>query len=193
MKLFLSPHNDDEVLFGAFTILRESPEVCVVYDSYIQPARGIPGCEAFTRCGETDAALRELGCSKPPHFAGAHDDSAYTAKELANFIRYEFGFADEPKEIERLWAPAYEGGGHDHHNLVAHAAEILFPGKVTRYLTYTRAFGKSRSSYEVQPRTGDDIARKLRALACYTSQLQMDPRLGCWPHFMNDLREYIVP
>jgi len=33
MKLLLSPHNDDECLFAAYTLMREKPLVIVVTDS----------------------------------------------------------------------------------------------------------------------------------------------------------------
>ena len=186
MKLFLSPHSDDETLFGAFTIMRERPTVCVVYDSYVQPSRGVPGCEAETRRIETERALRELVGTPGMHCLGFRDDRAETVGSIAIALWERYG------GVEHVWAPAYEQDGHDQHNLVAQAAAKVFPGKVTHYLTYTRTGGKSRNGTEVLPRSGDDIARKLRALACYSSQLQMDPRLGCWPHFVNDLREYVL-
>jgi hypothetical protein len=40
VKVFLSPHHDDETLFGAFTLLRERPLVVIVTDSYVQFNRG---------------------------------------------------------------------------------------------------------------------------------------------------------
>lgn len=191
MKLFLSPHNDDETLFGAFTIMRERPTVCVVFDSYVQPSRGIRGCEAHIRKSETLLALRELTegpfCVVPEVFLRLSDINDWTndVYKISNTLSLF-------KQVEEVWAPAFEHDGHTHHNVVAQAADVAFPGKVTHYLTYTRTNGKSRSNVEVKPRTGDDIARKLKALACYKSQLQMIDRLGCWPHFMNDLREYYV-
>lgn len=195
MKLFLSPHNDDETLFGALTIMRERPTVCVVFDSYVQPSRGIPGCDAETRRAETCAALRVLTEDRDAgwpvvaeNFLGLRDDGPMTSVVIASYLVEAYRHLN----IEQVWAPAFEEGGHDQHNLVAQAADPAFPGKVKHYLTYTRPGGKSRHGYEVMPRSGDDIARKLRALACYTSQLQIDPRLGCWPHFMRDLSEYVL-
>jgi len=191
VKLLLSPHNDDSELFAAFTIIRERPTVCVVFDSYVQPTRGIPGCDAETRRMETERAIRVLTgdpdieeMEVPTGFLGLMDSVEHDPVTLAGILAAVYPLA------EHVWAPAFEEGGHDHHNLVALAAEKAFSGKVTHYLSYTRTGGKSRSAKEVLPRSGDDIARKLRALACYSSQLQMDPRLGCWPHFVNDLREY---
>jgi LmbE family N-acetylglucosaminyl deacetylase len=184
MKLFLAPHNDDEVLWGAFTILREKPTVLILFDSYVQPSRGIVGCEPQVRRAETCAALQTLGVD-PPMFAGLRDDREYIVEYVAQIISLE-GFA-----AEHVWAPALEADGHPQHNVLARAADMVFPGKVTHYLSYTNA-GKSRGGKEVTPEAGKHIARKLKALACYESQLEMDPRLACWPHFVNDLREYVL-
>lgn len=190
MKLLLSPHNDDEALFASLTIQQERPAVIVMYDSYLQVNRGATGCDLYTRRQETCNALAELAGTKatpvPEFFAGFRDDKEYTAEALADRLRKSW------LDPERVWAPAFEENSHAQHNLVAQAAELAYPGLVTHYLTYTRGGGKSRSGVEVQPRSGEEIARKLRALACYASQLQMDPRLGCWPHFMRDLTEWVA-
>lgn len=193
MKLLLSPHNDDETLFASFTIMRERPTVCVVFDSFVQPSRGLGWCIADRRRAETEEALVELtrheyeGTEVPVNFIGLSDAVQHQLSTLGRILYVTFPNA------EQVWAPAFEEGGHDQHNLVAQAADIAFPGKVTHYLTYVRGKGKSRNGMEVEPRSGDDIARKLRALACYTSQMNMDPRLGCYSWFMGDLKEYVLP
>lgn len=208
MKLFLSPHNDDETLFGAFTIMRESPMVCVVYDSYVQPSRGISGCTAQTRRQETRDAYQIIAKSDydqhscqiipkreydQPIFLGCSDlDQVTEARIILGALVLRLSAVFQTSTVSEVWAPAFEIDGHEHHNIVASAADIVFPGIVTHYLTYTRTNGKSRSELEVKPRSGEEIARKLRALACYKSQLQIIDRLGCWPHFMNDLKEYYV-
>ena len=201
MKLLLSPHNDDEVLWCAYTIMRERPTVCVVFDSYVQPSRGLGSCIAGRRRQETIDALVELtreeycnamiaGTEVEPDFLGFRDDDKFSMDGLASLTAALHGHY---RNVEQLWAPAIEQDGHEQHNMVGAAADAAFPGLVTHYLTYTRKVdGKSRNGTEVLPRSGDDIARKLRALSCYRSQLQMDPRLGCWPHFVNDLREYVI-
>ena len=48
-RLFLAPHDDDQILFGAFTCIRLKPDILVVTDSYIQPNRGETGCSAEER------------------------------------------------------------------------------------------------------------------------------------------------
>jgi LmbE family N-acetylglucosaminyl deacetylase len=183
MKLFLSPHNDDEVLFGTFTILRENPEIVIVFDSHVQGQR--TGQENWRRRREESMrGLQELSVPRVwPTFLGLSDALPIETATLCDALR-QYG------EPEMVYAPAVEVDGHVQHNIVGFAANQVFP-RVTHYLTYTR-IGKSRSENEVQPRNGDDIARKLRALACYSSQMEMEPKLGCWPHFMRDLTEYYL-
>jgi hypothetical protein len=90
---------------------------------------------------------------------------------------------------------AWEPNGHEQHNKVSQMVKDVMVGMPHReYLTYTRTFGKSRRNpYEVVPQNGLEIERKLRALAAYSSQMQMDPRLGTAEWFYgNDLREYLL-
>ena len=47
--IFLAPHNDDETLFAAYTLMRYKPFVIIVTDSFIQPERGDTGCTAEIR------------------------------------------------------------------------------------------------------------------------------------------------
>lgn len=174
MKLFVSPHNDDEALFGALTLLREKPLVVVVFDSYIQQNRG-NRVTWEQRRDETRAACGILGC-EVRYLGFRDDDLTVTAGSIAHWIE-----ALGPSEV---WAPAYEPGGHHQHNLVARACDKL-PG-LTRYLTYT-VVGKSKGR-EVPVLEPSWIGKKLQALACYESQ--WDPRLGCWPHFLREQMEY---
>jgi hypothetical protein len=184
----LVPHNDDEVLYASYTIMHERPLVFVMFDSYVQPARGIAGCDAATRRQETWAGLRQLAAGDWPvnvMFGCLRDDQRYEPPDLVAILKRS------KLAAEKVWAPAFEANGHRQHNLLGQAADLAFPGRVTHYLTYTPV-GKSRGGMEVLPRSGEEIARKLRALACYTSQLQIYPRLGCWPHFVGDQREYVL-
>lgn len=187
MKLFLSPHNDDEALFGAFTIMRERAAVAIVFDSMIQEQRGA-GITAPDRRMETLEAMDIL--------AGEDDDGITEWEPDVRLL----GFSDaapDPFAIEAafrkfgqpdmVYAPAVEVDGHPHHNLVGELAAKVFTN-VTHYMTYTKA-GKSVGR-EVPIEDGAWIGRKLRALACYESQHRIDPRIGCWPHFTRDLTEY---
>lgn len=178
MKLLISAHNDDETLFAAFTILREKPLVVVVFDSYVQPARGIPGTTADARRAETRAACNVLGVEC--EFIGFRDDQPPSLEALRSQI--------QSLEAGRIWAPAFEASGHDHHNLVADACKGL--PVVDRYLTYTRLHGKSIGPKKVPIERPQWIGLKLKALSCYESQFQ--EATGCAPHFLRGTEEYYL-
>jgi len=203
LRLVLAPHNDDETLWTSFTIQREKSNVAVVvvFDSFLQQKRGNP-VTADDRRFETRRALLELGCDIamfagiPDHHATASDAEAVSDALL--LIKPWRPFGDE--EIEHVYAPAIEENGHEQHNAVGRAADILWPGQVTHYLTYTyrtetHRGGKSeRRLPNGDPDrpvafTGEMVRRKLRALACYESQIDLE-RLGCRDHFCRDLWEY---
>lgn len=174
MKLFVSPHNDDECLFGAFTLLREKPLVVVVFDGYVQGNRG----HAVTwqqRREETMTACQILGVQC--EFLGFRDDRPPACEDIASELLRRY-------QGMTVWAPTWEADGHAQHNMVAVACDAMLVKD--RYLTYTR-LGKSRKGTEVKP-TGAMVLKKLQALAQYKTQIEIDA-LGCWPHFM-DLREY---
>jgi LmbE family N-acetylglucosaminyl deacetylase len=200
-KVFISPHNDDETLFGAFTIMAHRPLVIVVYDSYVQVARGDVNCDAATRQEETKKAIGELlgysGCTEEesgPVFCGLRDDTVYKPKEITDAILHALPVSGW-ETITDIWAPAEEKDGHDQHNLVAQACNGLANH---RYLTYTRTGGKSRGQQhplyagplrraQYVPRTSEMIARKHRAMACYTSQIA-NASTQSW--FTGDIEEY---
>ncbi len=188
MKIFLSPHNDDEVLFGAFSIMRERPLVIVVYDSYVQGNRGAD-VTVHQRRRETRAALSELNANEPC-FLGLRDDKAYTPADVAFRLR---SVVDIDQTFDVVYSPMYDTDGHEQHNIVARAAGLLATPHHVRYSTYTRGGGRQVTPNEVLPLDGSMIARKHRALACYESQMSMDAKhpLGCWPWFVGDMREYV--
>lgn len=184
-KVFISPHNDDEVLFGAFTIMRhrEDIEVVVVYDSYVQVTRGNPRCTAKQRRAETIEALTSMGVKLFPQFLGLRDDVPADHIDVLNAIAQFEGC--------HLWGPAFENGGNRHHNVVALALSDMakLPGTtVTKYLTYTSA-GKSTYGQLVAPNHWSDIASKLIALSCYHSQIEVP---DCRPHFLRSQEEYLA-
>jgi LmbE family N-acetylglucosaminyl deacetylase len=193
MDLFISPHNDDAVLFGAFTLLRARPHVAVVYDSLIQPLRGYVGCDAGTRRAEDLAALQILGrtAELDVTFMGLEDDLALEMPEvLDSQLRVlETNFTQDQAPAT-VYVPHFEPGGHAHHNLVSIASQNVFieqGWKVRRYLTYTDR-GKSTEGERVafEP---DWPRLKLLALACYASQIRLSDNVD---HFMRDQNEYLV-
>jgi LmbE family N-acetylglucosaminyl deacetylase len=186
-KLLIAPHNDDECLWNAFTIMSEWPLVLIVFDSYLQPSRGLPFCNAATRRAESVAAMKELGL--PDHrlvFMGLRDDDPNPLHAVREKLRSTINIL---VAYEEVYYPAFEQDGHDQHNAVALAVEAEFSGlyPLTPYLTYTRTKGKSQSNKQVSC-TAKMIARKHHALAHYTSQ--MDARTGCDAWFLGDMREY---
>lgn len=182
MKLFVSPHNDDAALFGAFTIQRERAVVLTVFDSCIQVNRGHKECGIHARRAEDLRAMAELGAAI--EFGGVRDD------ESKWDIRSRVFTALAHWTPEEVWLPAIESGGHEQHNLVGEVGlDVFQKARIHRYLTYT-ALGKSIHGVEV-PASGGMVLRKLRALVCYKTQLENDA-LGCWPHFMRDQREFLL-
>ena len=170
MKLFISPHNDDETLWGAFTLLREHPHVIVCLRSRVQMRYGITHQQ---REAETAAAMEILGCTwdqwrflddKPPWGEIEHE---------LRLLR-----------PEKVWVPCPEIGGQEHHNRIGEMALRIWPNAV-KYMTYT-THGRSTSA-DMVPFGPLLVDAKLRALQCYRSQI-MEPSTS--EHFIRDLREY---
>ena len=88
---------------------------------------------------------------------------------------------------EHVYAPAVEDGGHEQHNLVGSEALLRYGNTVRPYLTYRRGSMRSHGR-EVMPEPGY-VAAKMRALACYETQIEL---VATRPWFMDDtLREYM--
>lgn len=168
MKLFIAPHNDDEVLFGAFTLMREKPLVIVVTDSYIQPNRGEVGCSARERREETSKAMKLLGC--PVFFAGLRDDTL-TASDVISLLASFEGF-------EKVYAPAIQGGNLQH-DMIGNAAVQVFGDKLVQYMTYTKTELWTKGNIEVVP-TPEEVELKEKAIWCYQSQIKLP---STKPHF----------
>lgn len=181
MNLFLAPHNDDETLFGSFTILREKPTVITCLKSQVQQDRY--GISAETREKETQEALRWLGEPDWKQLTTLDSDRLRMEGKLLD----DLAILDMVHEPECVWAPAYEENGHEQHNLVSRAADSIFGFRVQPYLTYQRGSMRSRGrEVSFEP---EWVWWKLLALACYRSQILLD-NTRAW--FMDDtLREYV--
>lgn len=177
MKVFLAPHNDDEVLFGSFTLLEQAPFVVVCLRSQVQEDRY--GILAAEREAETGAAMTmyELDWEQWPIL----DRNPSPAALLDRMEDLEARFAPEV-----VYAPAVEDGGHDQHSLVGTIAAGVFGDRVVRYLTYRRGHGRSRSGREVVP-SPSQIVMKHLALSVYRSQIG-EP--SCRPWFLDEIREW---
>ena len=176
MKLFLAPHNDDETLWGSFTILREQPLVAVVFDGHVQAQRGETAATADERRRETLAAMEILGAAVV--FLGFSDGAK--VPERARIAARMRGLGHP----EQVWAPAKERNGNVQHNLIAELADECFPGRVTHYLTYTEAGKSIGSPVLFEP---EWPILKLQALACYESQIRLASGA---PHFLREQMEY---
>lgn len=167
LNLFLAPHNDDETLFGAFTLMREHPLVVIVTDSWIQYNRG-ENVRADERWEETKRAMEILGCSVIR--LGIRDDviDEWTVEgKLRNFAGFEV-----------IYAPAIIGG-NSHHDLVGKVAKNIFGDKVKFYSTYTKENLWVPGIHEVTP-TPEEVKLKNKAMECYQSQLTLPTTK---PHF----------
>lgn len=165
--IFLAPHNDDEALFGAYTLLREKSLVIVVTDSFIQPERGDVGCDAETRRKETIEAMKIAGC--PVVFLGIKDT------ELTEEI-----LRDRLKGLnpQKVYAPAIQGGNLQH-DIVGKVAKELFEGRVEHYTTYTKTQLHTTGTREIKPTEKEEIL-KMSMLQCYKSQIALP---STKPHF----------
>jgi LmbE family N-acetylglucosaminyl deacetylase len=159
MKLLLSPHNDDECLFAAYTLMRERPLVIIVTDSDAQLNKGVT---AEMRREESRRACETLGVAVS--FLGLKDgslDEANLRERLAPFASQGW---------QRVYAPAIQGG-HKDHDVLAKVASSIFP-RVSLYSTYAEGehFTPKGTGIEPNP-TQNEIELKNRALECYASQI----------------------
>jgi LmbE family N-acetylglucosaminyl deacetylase len=182
VNVLFAPHNDDETLFAAYTVMHHNCHVITCLRSFVQESRGGP--RWTTREAETLHALRALVTERWTqwHVRDDHDEAAMEGQ-----LRGEMLALAKTVEVTRVWAPAIEAGGHWHHNLIGELAEEVFgPERTSFYMTYIRDNGRSKG-VEVVP-TADMIRSKLAALACYRSQIELD---NTRPWFLDDvMREW---
>ena len=173
-SIFLSPHNDDETLFGAYTLMREKPTVFIVTDAHIQANRGEKGCDAITRWEESKKACEILGV---PVVRVGIPDFDLKAGNLKGWMINTFG-----GNYEKVYAPAPQGG-NPHHEIISQVAKEVFGDKVVYYATYAPGQwfspGTPDKDIEIIP-TPEERALKERAILCYASQLALN---ATRPHF----------
>jgi len=181
--VLLAPHADDETLFAAYLAMRHQPDIVVC----TRPDE--------ERLDELNAAHEILG-------GGALATWTFEDDVLRTDYR---GIAERIEELassyDTVIAPAWENGGHEHHNHVGWNAFLAFgEARTVRYLTYRRGYGRSTTHAahgdhypdgvvaEVIPEPGW-VSRKLAAMACYRSQAD-NPMMRPW--FVDGIREYQV-
>jgi LmbE family N-acetylglucosaminyl deacetylase len=156
MNILLSPHQDDEILFTCYTLLRERPKVIFITDSYTQWNRG-DGITAEQRNKESRNALDFLGIEY--EFLGLRDDEI-TEQTLHAALEDIYG-------VDKCYSPAFEIGGNPIHNLVSRVADVFFD--CTHYMTYSGSSHKTKGSVIITP-TSVEKALKRTALTFYPSQ-----------------------
>lgn len=180
---------DDETLFGSFTIVRYRPRVIVCLRSRLQENRGT-GVTYFDRELETAAALEALG-QHDARTGGIdfeqwnHPDDEPDWNALEAQLR-ALAISAPQEHWDRVFAPAVEEGGHPHHSRIGELADDVFGAQnVTHYLTYVN--GRGRSEGRLVEWENSWIELKLRALACYRSQIELH---STGHHFMQALHEW---
>ncbi len=171
--LLLSPHNDDAVLFASWLCLKHRPHVVTVLRSVVQEANGISHAE---REAEDVRAFRVLGVT---HEQWPHPD------DHPNWDAVSKGLG--ALDPDRVFAPWPEPHGHEHHNQAGVLAGHIFGERVTFFTTY-RVGGPRTVGTPSEPEPWM-IPLKLRALACYESQMLRGPRR----FFMHSLDEWTMP
>lgn len=167
-SVFLAPHNDDETLFGAFTLARDKPIVI-----------NILWC-GHQRAHETLNALEILGCQGEQWRHADEADPDWSLIETRLRL-----LADNTDGT--VYAPAPETvGGNQHHDALGRLAGKVFGRRVTYYATYTDKGKSDGTPVEMRP---EWVGLKLRALACYPSQYEHPSHA---PHFVRGLEEFYV-
>lgn len=168
MQVFLSPHSDDEILFGAYTIMREKPLVVICTHATMQGGNG------YERAMESYRAMKMLGASVM--FLGIDEDelTEEVLEEKLSILGDDYIY---------FYSPEYEENGNPHHNIVANVVKKRYYAGQT-YKTYTglesRTIGK-----EIIPTPGE-LELKKKAMACYKTQIE-NPNTA---HYFQTYAEY---
>lgn len=182
--VLLAPHHDDETLFASFLALEHRPDLVICTRADVQEARGLPITHA-DREAETRAAWQILSTDEQKMVQWAYSD----IESKTDWSALAAAIARLADVYDRVIAPAAEPvGGHAHHDAVGLAAlEAFGDSRTIRYLTYTRHEGRSTWGHEVEIKHPDWILAKLRALACYPTQIREKTTR---PWFLEPLAEY---
>lgn len=182
--VLLAPHHDDETLFAAYLALEHDPDLIVCTRADVQEQRGLP-IRHLDRATETSSAWAFLSASSRSWVQWPHTDVPHRT----DYRALEADVAALAGRYDLCIAPAWEAGGHEHHNAVGAAAMRAFgPDRTIRYLTYRRGHGRTTGTpVEIQDPAW--VVAKLRALACYVTQIR-EPSTRPW--FLDGLTEYVL-
>lgn len=157
-NIFLSPHSDDEVLFGAYTIMKYKPSVVVCTDSYLQ------GENLIERRNETRDAMDILGVEV--FFLGIPD--MFVDKDFRTALKVKL----ERLEIKgTVYAPNIDCSNR-HHKIVGEVAQEIFNDLVF-YDTYKDSWGTTGIGVRV-PYSPAMALLKEKAMIVYKSQLERE-------------------
>lgn len=111
--------------------------------------------------------------------------------EAMRTLDFFWGTKDEKQvrehEFERVYAPAFHPDGHEEHNEAAEFA-LTFGVPVVPYSTYApRGIRQGGKEVRYEPWM---VARKLRALSCFPSQIEQESTRP-WFTSLLDMREWI--
>lgn len=174
MDLLFSPHNDDETLFAAYTIIRYRPRVVVCFRR-VRRKHGNDYGDPAVRERETRAAVKILGGR------GAEQWDAVGFDDLAEKMRE----ARAKYQPERVWAPSHVTSHPEHAVVSLAAAEVFGADELTTYHTYDEA-GRVQTGQKVHREPGW-VLLKLQALSEYRTQAT-HPRACVF--FEHDQREF---
>jgi len=187
--ILLAPHADDETLFASYVIQRDRPRVIVCLRSTAQEHRR--GTTAAVRVRELAAAMGELGADWAQWSFTDHDPDWSGMEQAMRTLTASRVYAPAPAFEQNGHAPGQTPAGFGvlQHDVIGQMALDVFGAeRVTGYTLYSRWGGRTRA-VEVVPEP-EWVIGKLRALACYRSQIE-DPATR--PHFLEPLREYLTP
>lgn len=184
--VLLAPHHDDETLFASCLTLEHQPDLIICTRAEVQAARGLP-IQQEDRLAETMAAWRHLSPEDRPVIQWPYSD----IEEKTDWLALADAIAKLPDKYDRVIAPAPEPErGHRHHDTVGRTAlDVFGRDRTILYLTYARGSGRSTWGEEVPFKQPDWILAKLRALACYATQVR---EASTRPWFVDPLTEYVA-
>lgn len=171
-KIFLSPDNDDEALFGAYTIMREKPLVIVCTDSYSQ------GDNLILRRNETRDAMDLLGVEV--FFLGI--PSIFDDDGLRMVLKIKLGRLEIK---DTVYAPNIDCSNR-RHRVVGEVAKEMFDD-VVFYDTYKDSWGTTGKGKKVVASKMMKLLKK-DAMLLYGSQIE---RRQTKKHFEEVWDEFI--
>jgi LmbE family N-acetylglucosaminyl deacetylase len=146
MKIWLSPHSDDESLFGAYTIIKKKPNVLLFKSKDLNEER----------FNESMVAMSILGAN------------AILIGDLVHL--------PELKDVECAWVPDPKSKHPFHREVARMAMKTFPKDKIIFYSTYRSSHDLEPYGDIMVEATEEMKALKLKALECYKTQIKATPR-----------------